>query len=118
MVYYVARLSFFKPQQRGAIIRDSQPLFFIGDFKDFSGFVDKLRYDQDPQSKYLKKYFGSETIHLLKSYIGSKGQERSLQKKVIEELNMIIKGPSLLNDEGFMTILAESHLFEHLDNLI
>ena len=115
MVYYVARLSFFKPQQKGAIIRYAQPLFFIGDFKDFPGFISKLIDAQDPQLKYLRKHFRPETTHLLESYLGSKEQERNLQKKLIDELNMIVKGPSLLNDKYFMGILVESYFLDSLD---
>jgi hypothetical protein len=107
MTYYVARLSFLKSKQKGAIVREVQPLFSISDFIDLYGLIDTLRDVHNLQSQYMRNNFRSETNHLLEIFMGTNEQLKILQKFLVREFNAFIKGPSLLDNEDFVAFFLK-----------
>lgn len=101
-------------------------LFDVGDFKDSARLAVKLRDGKDPLSQHLRTQFSPDMQQRLNSYDGSSPLPKSLQKSLISELNRLIKGPSLFEEqrfaqvkltEGTRRLIAQNPQGEHLMRL-
>jgi hypothetical protein len=76
-------------------------LFTVGDFKDLSGFVAKLRTLQDPISAYLWNQFSVSTQGLLTAVTSTPEQ----QKALIQAMDNILKGVLIFETVRFAGVI-------------
>jgi len=75
-----------------------------GDIKDFASLAGKINSAGDPLSKYVKENLSPETRELLDKYSGSGEPSKELQKSFVEDLNKVIHGPCIYDEERFLGI--------------
>jgi hypothetical protein len=80
------------------------PLFRAGDLAYSTNFVGKLRDAPDPLSQFLKKHFSPETRQLLDKYQSTEPPPQSLQNALIEELDHLLRGNSLYDEQPFKAV--------------
>lgn len=73
------------------------------DFINFIKFFEKLINPEDPISRFLKFQFSEETIEILNKY-NNNPNITDVKEKIIEELNLIIRGKCLYNEQLFNNI--------------
>lgn len=85
---------FFAPSSR----------FMTGDLENLPSLANKLKSSADPVSAYLKGQLSEATMQALAKYRGWLSDPVPLQKALLEDLNRIIRGPSVF----------EAHRFAHI----
>jgi hypothetical protein len=97
-------------------LRDSSDslLFRVSDLKDIANLAVRLRGDTDPLSQSLRVQFSPDTQQLLEQYDSSSSPSESLQRALTNELNRLLQGPSLFNEQRF----AHVKLTEETQRLI
>lgn len=91
-------------------------LFRSSDLKDPSGLVIQLRDEQNPLSKYLGETFSPESRQLLNAYDGAGPVSASLQEALIAELNKVLQGPWLYDEQRFAGIQLSERTTTHIEN--
>ena len=76
-------------------------LFRADDFKDFTGLAVLLRDAPDPLSQYLRAQSSPTTQQMLDEYAESASLSQELQKALIDELNQVLWGEDLYDEERF-----------------
>ena len=71
------------------------------DLMDPVGFIIQLRDSQNRISQFLIEQFSSETKRLLDEHLGPRLPSKSLQQALIQELNRLIQGESLYDQQRF-----------------
>jgi Neuraminidase-like domain len=92
-------------------ILDSYFLFDASAFTQFNDLASKLRNPTDPLSIYLRNQFSENTRELLNTFDPSTG-ETDLQDALIIELNKLIKGPSLFDEQRFAGVDLSDQVLE------
>lgn len=80
-------------------------LFTTRDIKDLDGLATKLRDAGDPLSEHLRERFSPESRGLIDEYDGSKKASERLRDVLTGELNQIIQGVTLFDEERFARLL-------------
>ena len=84
--------------------QNGSSLVRVGDLKDPTSLAVKLRDASDPVSQFLHKEFSQNTQLLLSEYDNSTPPSESLQDALIEELNRLLQGNSLYDEERFSQV--------------
>ncbi len=71
------------------------------DLKDPAGLISQLHAGRDALADFLKDHFSTETRTFISEYEEKKGIPESFNKVFAEELNEIIKGPWLYDEQRF-----------------
>lgn len=79
----------------------SLTLLRVSHLKDPSGLAVKLREAQDLLSQYLRTQFSLDTQKLLDEYDGSSPPSSELKEALVDELNRLIQGESLYDEQCF-----------------
>ena len=93
-------------------------LLQAGDLKDPSGLAIQLRDEQNLLSKYLKEQFSSENRQLLSEYDGTGPVSESLHKAMVTELNAVLRGPWLYDEQRFAGIRLSERTGTNIENLL
>jgi sugar phosphate permease len=88
------------------------------DLKDPSGLVIRLRDEQNPLSKYLMGTFSPESRQLLDEYDGTGPVSPSALQAITTELNKILQGPSLYDEQRFAGIPLSEKIAANIENLL
>ncbi len=82
------------------------------DFKDIKAFIVKLHDEKDQLSKYIEMQFSCKTRLLLltSAYIGTTLISDTLVDSLIKELNQLIKGENLYNEEFFKQVTLKDKI--------
>lgn len=102
--FYVFLLNFAKIIIKRYFGSGGSLLFRVSDLKDPTGLAIKLRDAQDPLSQYLRGQFSTNTQQLLDEYDGSNPPCDALRRAVIDELNRLLKGNCLYDEQRFMQV--------------
>ena len=87
------------------------------DLKDPSGLAIQLRDEQNPLSKYLMGTFSSESRQLLDAYDETGPVSPSLLQTLITELNKVLQGPPLYDEQRFAGISLSERTTTNIENL-
>ena len=79
----------------------SLALLRVSYLKDPTSLTVKLRDAQDPLSQYIRTQFSLDTQKLLDEYDGANPPSEALQKALVDELNRLIQGESLYDEQLF-----------------
>jgi UDP-N-acetylmuramyl pentapeptide phosphotransferase/UDP-N-acetylglucosamine-1-phosphate transferase len=96
----------------------------VSELKDPTSFAVKLRDGRDPLSDYLATQLTPETQKMLDNYDGTSPLSETDQRRLIDELNGLLRGPSLYDEQRFaqVKLTDEAQKFIKLnpqgDNLI
>lgn len=99
-------------------------MFRVNELKDPASFAAKLRDGRDPLSEYLANQLSPETQKMLDSYNGTTPLAEADQRRLVDELNGLLRGPSLYDEQRFaqVRLTDEAQKFIKLnpqgDNLI
>ncbi len=93
-------------------------LLRAGDLKDPSRLAIQLRDEQNSFSKHLTKQFSSESRQLLSTYDGNSPVPEPLHQAMVSELNSILRGPWLYDEERFAGILLSERTTKNIDKLL
>jgi Tc toxin complex TcA C-terminal TcB-binding domain len=77
--------------------------FHINSFKDFPSLAFKLKDPANRVSSYLRDQFSEDTKEQLRQYISGSPDE-PLQSFLIHDLNLVINGPTIYNDQRFAQV--------------
>ena len=109
----------------GAIVATTLATFVVthpallrsSDLKDPSGLAIQLRDEQNPLSKYLMGTFSSESRQLLDAYDETGPVSPSLLQTLITELNKVLQGPPLYDEQRFAGISLSERTTTNIENL-
>lgn len=87
------------------------------DLKDPSGLVIQLRNEQNPLSKYLVEMFSFENRRLLNEYDETGPVSASLIQAITTELNKVLQGPFLYDEQRFAGIPLSERTTTNIENL-
>jgi sugar phosphate permease len=110
----------------GAVVATTLATFVVthpmlirsSDLKDPSGLVAQLKDEKNPLSKYIVGTFSPESQHLLKEYNGTGHVSPSLLQAITKELNKIIQGPWLYDEQRFTGISLSERTDTNIKNLL
>src|SRR5918911_2346176 len=94
-----------------SINRADSPLLSPADISNIDELVNKLRNSRDPASQYLQKQLTPDTQRQLESYDGSDTKAEPLRRALTDDINRVLRGPSLFDDFG------KPKLWERAQNL-
>jgi sugar phosphate permease len=80
--------------------------------------VIRLRDEQNPLSKYLMGTFSPESRQLLDEYDGTGPVSPSALQAITTELNKILQGPSLYDEQRFAGIPLSEKIAANIENLL
>jgi phage tail-like protein len=83
-------------------------VFSCIEIKDVAGMAERLRNTSDPFSVYIKNKLSSETCKLIDNYDGSETRSEILRDSLSKELNELLTGESLYDEESFSGIQLSS----------
>jgi hypothetical protein len=89
-------------------------LLTVGDISSIGELANKLRNSQDPASQYLRKQISPDTQRMLDSYDGSETKAEPLRDALVQDINQVLRGPSLYDDLRF----GKPRLWERAQSLI
>jgi sugar phosphate permease len=100
-------------------------LFRASDLKDPSGLARQLRDEHNPLSQYLIGTFSPESRTLLDAYVGTGPvsplaqaiPERTLLEAMTTELNEVLQGPPLYDEQRFAGIGLSERTATNIENL-
>jgi len=109
----------------GAVVATTLATFVVthpillrpSDFEDPSGLAVLLRDEQNPLSTYLVGAFSSENRRLLNEYDESGPAPAPLVQAVTTELNKVLQGPPLYNEQRFAGIQLSERTLTNIENL-
>jgi nitrate/nitrite transporter NarK len=110
----------------GAIIATALATFIVthplllraNDLKDPSGLAIQLRDEQNSLSKYLREQFSPGSQQLLSAYDGSGPVPETLLQAMVSELNTVIQGPWLYDEQHFASIQLSDRTTKNIENLL
>jgi len=82
----------------------TDPLLTAADFNNPTALMLKLRDAHDPISKHLREKLSSETLAQLQKYQGSDPRSTQLFESLIEQLNLVLKGSSIFDEQRFAQV--------------
>lgn len=88
------------------------------DLEDPSGLVTLLRDEHNPLSKYLMGTFSSENQRLLNEYDETNPAPAPLVQAMTTELNEVLQGPSLYDEQRFGGISLSERTTTNIENLL
>jgi sugar phosphate permease len=88
------------------------------DLKDPTGLVVQLKDEQNSLSKYIVGTFSPESRQLLNEYNGSGHVSPSLLRAITKELNKILQGPWLYDEQRFTGIPLSERTRTNIKNLL
>lgn len=88
------------------------------DLKDPAGLVIQLKDEQNPLSKYIVGTFSPESRQLLNEYYGGSHVSPSLLQAITKELNKILQGPWLYDEQRFTGIPLSERTSTNIKNLL
>jgi UDP-N-acetylmuramyl pentapeptide phosphotransferase/UDP-N-acetylglucosamine-1-phosphate transferase len=80
------------------------PMLRVGELRDSASLAVKLRDKHDPLSEYLVAQLSPETQQMLKVYDGTSPLPEADQRRLIDELNGLLRGPSLYDEQRFAQV--------------
>jgi len=110
----------------GAIIATALATFIVthplllreNDLKDPSGLAIQLSDEQNSLSKYLTEQFSPESRQLLSAYDGTGPVPETLLQAMVSELNTVLQGPWLYDEQRFAGIHLSDRTTKNIENLI
>ena len=93
-------------------------LLRASDLKDPSGLAIQLRDEQNSLSKHLREQFSPESQQLLSTYDGTGPVSETLLQAMVSELNTVLQGPWLYDEERFAGIHLSDRTTKNIENLI
>jgi len=93
-------------------------LLRASDLKDPSGLTIQLRDEQNSLSKHLREQFSPESQQLLSTYDGTGPVSETLLQAMVSELNTVLQGPWLYDEERFAGIHLSDRTTKNIENLI
>src|SRR5437588_2827 len=81
-----------------------QPMLRVGELRDSTNLAVKLRDKRDPVSDYLASQLSPEMQQTLKVYDGTSPLPEADQRRLIDELNGLLRGPSLYDEQRFAQV--------------
>ncbi|MHC4687280.1 MAG: MFS transporter, partial [Planctomycetota bacterium] len=93
-------------------------LLQASDLKDPSGLAVQLRDEQNLLSKYLRGQFSSESQQSLSIYDGTSPVSETLHQAMITELNAVLQGPWLYDEQRFAGIKLSDGTSTNIENLL
>jgi sugar phosphate permease len=88
------------------------------DLKDPSGLAIQLRDEQNLLSNHLRGQFSSESRQLLSTYDGTSPVSETLHQAMITELNAVLQGPWLYDEQRFAGIKLSDGTSTNIENLL
>ena len=80
------------------------PMLRVGELRDSTNLAVKLRDKRDPLSDYLASQLSPEMQQTLKVYDGTSPLPEADQRRLIDELNGLLRGPSLYDEQRFAQV--------------
>ena len=80
------------------------PMLRVGELRDSTNLAVKLRDKRDPVSDYLASQLSPEMQQTLKVYDGTSPLPQADQRRLIDELNGLLRGPSLYDEQRFAQV--------------
>ena len=80
------------------------PMLRVGELRDSTNLAVKLRDKRDPVSDYLASQLSPEMQQTLKVYDGTSPLPEADQRRLIDELNGLLRGPSLYDEQRFAQV--------------
>ena len=74
------------------------------ELRDASSLATKLKEARDPLSEYLMSQLPPETQKTLKAYDGTSPLPEADQRRLVDELNGLLRGPSLYDEQRFVQV--------------
>jgi len=110
----------------GAIIATALATFIVthplllraSDLKDPSSLAIQLRDEHNSLSKYLREQFSPESRQLLSAYDGTGPVSETLLQAMVSELNTVLQGPWLYDEQRFASIQLSDRTTKNIENLI
>lgn len=93
-------------------------LLRASDLKDPHGLVILLRDEQNSLSKHLREQFSPESWQLLTKYDGTGPVPETLLQAMVSELNSVIKGPWLYDEQRFVGIHLSDVTIKNIEDLL
>jgi|GEM_PF-434607 len=87
------------------------------DLKDPAGLIIQLHTGRDALSEFLKDHFSTETRTILSEYEEKRDISESINKVFVDELNEIIKGPWLYDEQRFAHVTLSEGTQKNIENL-
>jgi sugar phosphate permease len=110
----------------GAIVATALATFVVthplllraSDLKNPSGLAIQLRDEQNSLSKYLIEQFSPESQQLLNAYNATAPVSEKLLQAMVSELNSVLQGPWLYDEQRFAAISLSGRTNKNIDNLL
>ncbi len=93
-------------------------LLRASDLKDPSGLAIQMRDEQNLLSNHLRGQFSSESWQLLSTYDGTSPVSETLHQAMITELNAVLQGPWLYDEQRFAGIKLSDGTSTNIENLL
>ncbi len=93
-------------------------LLRANDLKDPSGLAIQLCDERNSLSNYLREQFSPESQQLLSAYDGTGPVPETLLQAMVSELNTVIQGPWLYEEQRFASIHLSDRTTTNIENLI
>jgi SecD/SecF fusion protein len=90
--------------------------FSAGDIEKLPAFIAKLKAATDPVSAFITNKLSSTTLEAMKSYSGSGAVPSALETALINDLNLILQGPSIFDPQRFKKVELRAELQPQLTN--
>lgn len=74
------------------------------ELRDASSLATKLKESRDPLSEYLMSQLSPETQKMLTAYDGTNPLPEADQRRLVDELNGLLRGPSLYDEQRFSQV--------------
>src|SRR5215210_6863703 len=114
---YADRAAYHPFLVRGRVLEGLAPLIpgDLVELADPAGVIARLRAASGPLSQYLRERFSPETRLLLDQHAPS-SSTIALQRALVEELNRIVRGPSIFDEDRFAGIQLSEETRDLLDS--
>ncbi|MDQ3818316.1 MAG: phospho-N-acetylmuramoyl-pentapeptide-transferase [Acidobacteriota bacterium] len=76
----------------------------LRELRDASSLSAKLKESRDPLSEYLVSQLSPETQRMLRAYDGTSQLPEADQRRLVDELNGLLRGPSLYDEQRFSQV--------------
>jgi UDP-N-acetylmuramyl pentapeptide phosphotransferase/UDP-N-acetylglucosamine-1-phosphate transferase len=76
----------------------------LRELRDASGLATKLREERDPLSEYLATRLSPEAQKMLKAYDGTSPLPEADQRRLVDEFNDLLRGPTLYDEQRFAQV--------------
>ncbi|TKJ36423.1 MAG: hypothetical protein CEE38_11440 [Planctomycetes bacterium B3_Pla] len=89
-----------------------------GDLIDPSGLAIQLSNEENSVSKYLTEHFSPESRRLLEAHDGTGPVSQSLHEVLVTELNGVIQGPWLYDEQRFVGVELSEGTRKNIQNML